>query len=379
MKVKVNVPQEIALKRGVARWGDQPVDLQEVLDQLTEQERTQLKVESEILKVLRYDSNYHGFRPTYWQLTVNEPTTDDTVRAIRAALAENEVKRLADLADWRVVLETPDNGLYLDGRRRCGYSVSDVEKQCVRLGLDPAEYQNALDIASERLAGAHLLAWRRYFNEWTPDVSHKQDLPYHRHYSGNPSGLLPMDIARRIATEFSFGDILERIQVYEDAQQAQAAQERAKVEASRRAWIEWAHHHGSKELSAAIEFDYPLGNEVEREVEAAVFPRAESNGVTTYDDVCSYEERRVPRQAAWSLHSYLTDCAADLAEKLPEGAEMVVGRISSVEIWIECDCDEEYPCGNCDRDHEVKVKRTAVPVILKALHHEATRWYVLDE
>jgi hypothetical protein len=63
----------------------------------------------------------------------------------------------------------------------------------------------------------------------------------------------------------------------------------------------------------------------------------------------------------------------------PEGVEMSVGRIKSIEIYQPCDCQGEWYCDKCDDDLEVKVKRTAVPVTVRAPHIEATKWYLVAE
>jgi hypothetical protein len=87
--------------------------------------------------------------------------------------------------------------------------------------------------------------------------------------------------------------------------------------------------------------------------------------------------RRVPGQAAYSLQAYLRDRLEGV--EVPEGTEVEVGQIFSVTVYTDCNCDEDYPCGDCDQDHEVKVKRTAVPVYVLSPHYSAEQWYVLDE
>lgn len=379
MQVKVNFPQKIALRQGIARWGDVSVELQPVLDALTEEERTQLRVDSGSLRVAH---DNHAFSPNFYQVSVEDVTVEGVVRAIREVLAANETKHQQRVAEWRTVLATPEEYLHPDGRRRYGWEPEQVDTKCAKFGLDAAEYQNALDLAAERLRGVYKQSWRLYFGDWFPGVMQAGDQPYHRHQGYWGSDRLPIDRAREIAEELGFEDVLERIQVYEDAIAAEDAAKRARIEQSRLAWIDWASERGSEDLQQAIEDEYPLGEAVAREVEAHMFPAPDSEAILVRTAVDRQEERRVPNQRARDLQAYLIDQVASVDG--PAGVELIVGRIHAVGYHVKCDCVDAdggmyAKCDDCDEDYEIMAMRTAVPVYLKSPHRQSKRWYVLEE
>lgn len=374
MKVFVQVPQEAALRRGVAAWGKLPVELQPILDGLSEQERVQLLVEGEKLKVRVYQADGHLFNK---QVVVAEPTIEAVAQAIRKELAENEKKRHARLAEWRKILADPDRCLEPDGRRRIRFNPADVERICRELGEDPQAYQDALDAAAEKVAAENRRDWQKYLDRWVPGSTLEGEMPYHHNRSRWYGGTLSIDAAKLVATEFNFDDVLDRIRQHQEALAARDAEEKRRKERSREAWIQWALDCGSDDLRRAIADQYPLGQEVEREVEQAVFPAVGSEAILVCEGVRDYEERRVPKQGARCLEAYLQDQIQTAAAKLPAGASLILGRICSVEIYIDCDCQDG--CSECDEDHEVKVRRTAIPVHLVSEHHKASRWYVIAE
>lgn len=374
MKVNVKISQQVALKRGVAQWGDVPVELQPILDRLTEQERTQIRVESDMLRVA---TDNDPFTVNYNPICVTEPTPEEVVQSIRVVLAQNAAKRLERLTEWRKILLDPERYLDPDGRRRYHYDAADIAYTCKKLGEDPQLYQDALDAAAETVAAKNKADWRQYLDQWFPGASFAGDLPYHRHRSSWYGGSLSIDAAKSIATEFGFEDVLDRIQKHQEILSAREEEQKQRKEWSRQAWIQWAIDNGSEDLREAIADQYPLGQEVEREVERAVFPAPGSDSIFIRKDVRDFEERKVPRQDARRLASYLEDQVEAAKERLPAGSDLIVGRICSVELYIDCDC--EGGCPQCDEDHEVKVRRTAIPVHLVSAHHKATRWYVIAE
>jgi hypothetical protein len=377
MNVKVYFPQAVALKKGIADWGDIVWDLQPILDRLTEEERTLLKVESGELKVPHDNGD---FKPNYYQLKVEEVSLEGILRAIFAQLTVNQAAHQKRLVEWCRILQEPEDFLYPDGRRRYGYSETKVQARCEKLGLDSAEYQNSLDIAGERLAGANKQAWHGWFADWIPGIKQDREQPYHQNQDHWSRDELPLDRAKQIATELDFPEVLQRIQVYKDAIATERAAEQAVLERSRHEWRQWAREHGSESLKLAIQDKYPLGTQVEREVEAAAFPEPGSGVILVCESVEKSSDRRVPRQAARSLQADLKDRVVAAKATLPPGTELQVGRICAVQIYIGCDCDPEWSkCSKCDADYEVLVNRTAVPVHLTSLHHNADRWYVIDE
>lgn len=111
---------------------------------------------------------------------------------------------------------------------------------------------------------------------------------------------------------------------------------------------------------------------VKREVLDYLFPEGEA-----LDCVNRHDDRRVPNAASRALKEKL-ERAICLVDP-PEGTEVTVGRIKSVEIYVPCECQGEAYCDKCDDDLEVKVKRTAVPVYVQAPHCDAIRWYLVPE
>lgn len=376
MKVKVHYPQSIALKAGVARWGDIEVALQPILDLLEEDERGELSVDTGgRLRV-------KGVTTCDEQLAVEGLGTEDVVSAIRGVLGKNEMQRQAKIAELDEILQEPSKYVDPDGRRKMFFTSDDITRKCVEARIDPAPYENVLELESQRQHGVWAQQWRRFFDDWTPGIRDNKEYPYHRWYNPGSSGVLPLDHARKLATGFGFDDVVGRIDVYERAEEQRKAEAREKIAQaqaeSRQAWQAWAVEHGPEDLKLAIAEEYPVGMAIERACEAAFYPAPGSADIKTYDTMSDAEDRRVPNQGARCLQAYLKDKVATVKGQLPAHTSMEVGRIKAVELWIECDCDPEYPCGECDRDHEIKIKRTAVPVYLRAPHYDSERWYVIE-
>ena len=155
-------------------------------------------------------------------------------------------------------------------------------------------------------------------------------------------------------------------------------EEYERVLEGRRAWINWCKEYGSEDLKWAIENSYPIGNKYQAEVIDALLPDDSLNysiHPTIHDD---HGLRRVPNKDARSLLEALK-AQVECTPNLPAHTTLEVGQIHSVSLYVDCDCEGEGYCDKCDEDLEVKVKRTAIPVTVKAPHIEHKVWYVIEE
>jgi hypothetical protein len=380
MKVKVYLPQKRALQLGIVKWGHVEVDFQEVLNHLAEAERMALQVTNDgVLEVRKYSDS---FSSQYGAVRVEDATVEATVNAIFKTLSDNDEKRKELLTKLEEMLEKPAQFLGADGSRLWHHNEEAVKALCKKAKVEPQPYQEALDSASQVAREAWCDDWRRWFDEWTPGVPPELKPPYHRNYGVAVDQTLSLYIAKEIARDLGFPEVLQRIDVYEKASMAAKIEAENLNQVSQAQWIDWARQHGSADLKAAIADGYPLGFAVEREVEAELFPEPGSSAIEVREKVVDSEERRVPNQAARSLQAYLMDQVVSVTA-IPKGAKLSVGRIQAVKYWQKCSCGrgpEMYiKCDECDDDNEIEMRRTAVPVYLKALHHEATRWYVIVE
>jgi hypothetical protein len=364
MKVKVNFPQKKALELGVAKWGYIGVGLQPILDQLAEDERVQLKVEDEYLKVRRFRDTYSD---DYVTVEVQTATGEDAVDRIREQLAQNEVARQELVAHLDSLLEDVSQCLKFDGSRAYRYGKNDIAALAHKAGIDPAPYENAIQEAAFAQAIEWRAEWARFFETWQPNTEHS---PTPRHLNGmiSQTKYLTLERAAQVAEGFGFELVLGRIAARQKEIDAEKAAREAAKERSRAAWLGWATEHGTEALKRAIAEGYPLGNAVEDAVANSFFPRSGSTAISFYSKVYDKQLRRVPNQAAYTLQEYLQDRITGAKDQAPEGMTITVGKIYSVKVFVDSDCD-----------HEVEVKRTAVPVVIDSPHFAVTRWYVLDE
>lgn len=374
MKVKVHLPQKIALKLGVARWGDIEVELQPILDELGEDERTQLLIDDgKLLKVCRFRDK---FSDDWERITVATATGEDTVGVIRDCLADNEAKRQELVAQLDIILADVGRAINYDGSRRWQYGKDDIAALAHKAGIDPAPYENALQEAAAAREIEWRQEWAKFFETWEPGQPHTPS-PEHKLGMASESKHLSLAHAQKVAEGFGFDDVLARIAARQEEIAAEKAAADQVKEQSRQVWVSWAVERGSENLRRAIAEGYPLGKAVEMEIVDSIFPGPGSCTIRVCRGVEDEQLRRVPGQAAYSLQAYLRDRLEGV--EVPEGTEVEVGQIFSVTVYTDCNCDEDYPCGDCDQDHEVKVKRTAVPVYVLSPHYSAEQWYVLDE
>lgn len=163
---------------------------------------------------------------------------------------------------------------------------------------------------------------------------------------------------------------------------AKKAAEAAAKAASREAWVSWARDHGSDDTRAAIDEGYPLGQAVEREVVATLLPPAPEGTELDQDlSACDDGDRRVPSSAARAARQALADAVTAIpSDIVPDGTEIEVGRVRALSYYEPCPCvEDEYRCGECDDDREVKVRRTGIPVTIRAAHYDDTSWYLIVE
>lgn len=360
-KVTVNVPQEKAFERAETRWGDLPIDnFEDVLKTLSVDERVALSVVDERLYLIV--SNGFDIR-----IKANSTRTEDVVSAIRKELAicnaKREEERKEAEKELDEILKNPEECFSERNIERLySKSKSEIERLAEKTGRDPEVYENALDNAFDSLK-----------KSWTEQVL--GCLREDRKLDVNGSTLYYSQI-KDVAENHNISEILEILKVREEAEEKQKEEKESQKEASRLVWLEWAKINGSEDLKLAIEDDYPLGEAVEKEVLGFLFPE-ETDDLTVKISVQSNEDRRVPNKKAREARAYLVQQTKTTIP--PQGTELFVGRIQSVEIYAKHDCIEKDYCDECDRDGDILLKRTAVPVTVKAAHLETTRWYIVNE
>ena len=155
-------------------------------------------------------------------------------------------------------------------------------------------------------------------------------------------------------------------------------EEAEKIKESKQAWIAWCMEHGSADLKWAIENDYPIGTQYQAEVINYLLPEETDNYTLHHTVHEDHGLRKVPNKASREAHKALSDRVEHIS-LLPPNTSVKVGQIHSVELYVDCECRGEEYCDKCDDDLEVLVKRTAIPVTVKALHVEHTVWYVIEE
>lgn len=364
-KVTVQVPQEAAFERAETQWGDLPVDnFEDVLKSLFTYERKALSVLDEKL----YIGKSHTPNGFNIKIEADSTKTKDVVAAIKAKLEicnakKEETKKEAE-KKLDEILKNPENYFSKTNLSRCyPVSESDVQKLAKTAGRDPKVYENALDGALNSLK-----------KSWTEQI-----LKCFREDRKLEVDGLPLYFSQvaNLAERHNISEILEILKVRKEAEAKEKEIKEAQKEAFRLVWLEWAKEHGSEDLKLAIEDDYPLGQAVEMQVLDHLLPR-ETENLTTRFSVESNEDRRVPNKKAREAKSYLEQQVA-ASGMVPEGTEVVVGRIQSVEVYVEHDCEDPEYCDECDRDGDILLKRTAIPVTVKAAHHNVTRWYLIKE
>lgn len=175
--------------------------------------------------------------------------------------------------------------------------------------------------------------------------------------------------------------IKEMNQVFKQAErdkEREAEKREERIKEGRKTWIDWCKEHGSEDLKWAIENDYPLGSQYQAEVINYLLP-GETDEYQRYPYVNQdHGLRKVPNKQAREAHKALSACVETIPD-IPPNTSVKVGKIHSVSIYVDCDCQGEDSCDKCDDDFEVRVKRTAIPVTVKALHVEHESWYVIEE
>lgn len=360
-KVTVNVPQKKAFERAETRWGNLPIDnFEDVLKTLSVDERETLSVVGEKLYLIVSD----GFKIN---IEADSTTTEDVVSAIRKELAICNAKREEERKEAEKkldeILKNPEKCFSERNIERL-YSKSkpEIERLAEKAGRDPEVYENALDDAFDSLK-----------KSWTEQVL--ECLREDRKLDVNGSTLYFSQM-QSIAESHNISEILEILKVRKEAEEKQKEEKESQKEASRLVWLEWAKTNGSEDLKLAIKDGYPLGEAIEREVLESLFPE-EIDSLTLRFDVKSNEDRRVPNKKAREAQAYLVQQAK--TKTVPEGTELSVRRIQSVEMYDKHDCEDEDYCNECNSDGEILLKRTAIPVIVEAAHCSAARWYVVNE
>ena len=354
--VTITVDKKAAILRGSAQWGEVELSdatFETILSLLSLKERDALDVSQ---------SGYLLVGGRY--VTALSLDVDDIVEAIRAACTKFEA---AEAEKVEVALEKLDNIVtnpetcfdYAIMARSWGGLDSDLEKLAARAGVDPKQVLDHVKACEVRLA-----------DKWGREVSEALRTSGRVEIDGR---IVRRHDIRQIAKKYTMDYIIRTLNAIDEVEAEDKAAEAARVEASKAAWLEWVKQYGENEdLKLAIRDEYPLGDAVKREVLGHLFPEGES-----VDRVERSDDRRVPNAASRALRERLQKEIKWVTP--PEGTEVTVGRIQSVEIYAPCECQGEAYCDKCDDDLEVKVKRTAVPVYVKAPHCGAVRRYLVAE
>lgn len=378
MQITVNIPQAEALRRGSARWGAQSIDLEAVLAVLAEEERMQIEVDGKTgaLSAQYASLNWNGGSPQQQDLKSSTTETTDVVAAIRTSLAAvaevAEQKRTKAHEKLSALIEDPSQHVWDSGRPHYEYDGDNLSQLAKTAGVDVAPYKAALAAGIERVYDKQRRWLREVYDPARTDYPSEIKSPWGGGYHNRVT-------QKERALSLDCDDVVTRIDTYmaELAEIIAVAEERK--DASSQTWIKWARCYGSEDLRAAIANDYPLGERVEREVVGMLLPTAPSDllldrgiGAAADDG-----ERRVPNTRAREGHEALTQAVADNTVPFPGGTEIVIGRIRALSWDESCDCG---PYSDCEHSGgEIRMRRTGIPVTIRALHHEVTAYYVVSE
>ena len=361
----VEVDQKSAILNGRAVWGKQPLtdrEFEAVLAELTTEERSCLVLENSLRVRVGDYSRY---------VSVDSLQTQDIVAGIRNKIKECKVKHEQDIQkdDEKLqrIVQNPEK--FIDKLDVTLWTTNFLKKM-ESVASVSAAHQSLNKFLKQKVA-----AWAECvcitLKEAEPIRSTKVE------FEGCYYNLI--DIKLR-ANEYDLPEVKQALDHYNMRIEALASVKKELEAESKKAWKNLALCVGSEELKLAIENDYPVGNRIEKEVMASFLPVA-PEGTEIREKVSDLGDRRVPNLKAHKLCQELKKGIANIESvvPIPQGTSINVGRISSVEFYIECPCGGAYNCNRHDSDGEIEIKRTAIPVTITAHHVNKTFWYVIEE
>lgn len=376
MQFYVFIPQSVALQNCSTKYGHVYISddaFERVLTELKPEERELLRVDGDGHICLKTPS-----REAYVECESSEVV--DIVKGIQKLFQAQLVERMKVIKEAQEKLDEikakPEeyiSKLHL----KISWRVNEERLQdlCQKAQVDIQEYQETIDKALETAK----LHWWDYIKS---AVINQLASPG-RHYI--EVGGERADWAEIQTLSQKYNLAVEPIREIDDLfkqderdEEREKEEEAEKAKESKKTWIDWCMEHGSEDLKWAIENNYPIGTQYQAEVINYLLPEETADYTlhrTVHED---HGLRRVPNKSSREAHKALSDRVEHIS-LLPPGTLVKVGQIHSVELYVDCECRGEDYCDQCDEDNEIKIKRTAIPVTVKALHVEHKVWYVIEE